>query len=760
MSRASYQQLESGKGGQINYTKRNYDMCMVFKYRTSKDVQFGADGTGGKADASDLQKMNLWKQKRESIVKSLENCGLHVFCYYSRERDEILVKIGANPEKLKDTAHRMKYKLQLKRQYLNAYAEYRHDFPGRPEFKYKDRRILSHMYQNHAEESNPDPEAIFKTIDKIHIIHHIVTSKDRDCAGISVGTMMHNAELKAYFPLHDPDALRWIEIPSNIFDSTFIPKLKNWIMMDENFANSIRDYFGDTVAFYFLFLSFYAKWLVPLALIGVLLQLIDVLSRTPDNRTAIPFCIYVGALTLFLPHHWRRQESKYALNWGTLDLTERLEPCRPEHDGEPRINPVTAQVEPYYPWNRRIPTYMCNTGIIAFSGALVLGVCCLLMYARHQLKGEVRGGILTFQILLAFIVEIMNALLGEVSKKLTMWENHRTASEHNMHRLAKVMSFKFVNSFFVLYYIAFFKHHTRLFNVPLRCMRNDCFLDLQSMLAVFMSFRLIYHVLLKMFWPRAKITFRTWLEENKPFWELLGLRKDLASMSAAEQQSKKDTYDAFADFDETLVTHGYATLFAVSSPWVCSATLLFVIFEIILNAKNVTDNRQRPIPEMARNNEPWSTAFDIYGVIAAFTNVFLLIFTSSQYDGWTLIEKLTFFVFLEHLIFFSRLLLKLVFPEVASSVELLHLKQQSIVHRCLENIKVEQEQDFSMFRDQGQDHVEVFEHDYLDNTGAEDPDDVEPTFSRASIVESYKAFVDGVREAAGEMTSVFRFSRA
>jgi len=124
-------------------------------------------------------------------------------------------------------------------------------------------------------------------------------------------------------------------------------------MMDESFANLVHDYFGDTVAFYFLFLSFYAKWLVPLALIGFLLQFIDFLARTPDNVTAIPFCIFLGLSTLFLPHHWRRQESKYALNWGTLDLTDRLEPCRPEHDGEPRINPVTAQVEPYYPWEKK-----------------------------------------------------------------------------------------------------------------------------------------------------------------------------------------------------------------------------------------------------------------------------------------------------------------------------------------------------------------------------------------------------------------------
>ena len=34
--------------------------------------------------------MQMWKQQREAILKSLQNCRLHIFCYYSRDRDEIL----------------------------------------------------------------------------------------------------------------------------------------------------------------------------------------------------------------------------------------------------------------------------------------------------------------------------------------------------------------------------------------------------------------------------------------------------------------------------------------------------------------------------------------------------------------------------------------------------------------------------------------------------------------------------------------------
>merc|ERR1719482_469054 len=98
-----------------------------------------------------LNKMQVWKQRRESLLKQMKNCGLNLFCYYSRDRDEIFCKIGADAEKLCITAVRMKYKLQLKPEYLSAYAEYRQDFRGRSDRDGKDRRNYSQMYERHVD---------------------------------------------------------------------------------------------------------------------------------------------------------------------------------------------------------------------------------------------------------------------------------------------------------------------------------------------------------------------------------------------------------------------------------------------------------------------------------------------------------------------------------------------------------------------------------------------------------------------------------
>jgi len=718
--------------------RRLYDICMVFKCKTAKSVKFDdgdqvvPDVTGGvlSEPTEEARKtMLMWKQRREAILKSLQNCGLRLFCYYSRDRDEIIVKIGATPQKLRDVAARLKYKLQLKKQYLNAYAEFRHDFPGRPERGHKDRRVISHIYKTHTEDDYPESDAIFKTTDKINLIHHMVTSKDKDCAGIPIGDLILRGDLQAYFPLHE---------------SPVIAELKSswmsWLLMPEDFSNRFHDYFGDRVAFYFLFMSYYWKWLVPVAAVGLLMQFFDLLATTPNNVSAIPFCILMSVWATFLPYFWRRQEAKYAVGWGSLDLVEQLEKCRPEHHGDPRINPVTSQVEPHYSFKQRLKHYAFSGTVMIFTAAVVIVVLLAILLFRHRLHSTA-AGLWFFQLAMAGFVEITNALLAELAIKLTELENHRTETEHNTHMLSKVMVLKFICTYCVLYYTAFFKHHVSLFGTPMECWKDDCILDLQWQLGIFVMFRLTISNGVEYLTPKVAMWWRSqsgWLNFIPHSQSL-----ELADMSAAEQQAKKDQYNEFSTFDDALLSHGFTSFFAVASPWVCAASLVGCWIDMALDMKSLLDNRQRPIPTRARSNEPWSTAYDMYGVMAASTNIFLLIFASTEYEGWNFTEKLVLFIYLEHMILIARLVLKLIFPQVPRNVELLQLKQEHMAHRCLENIKVEQNQDFSMFRDRRGSNIQVFDQDIMDDIMDREDDAKELEFD---FSKSMEVLVQGVRE--------------
>jgi hypothetical protein len=186
-------------------------------------------------------------------------------------------------------------------------------------------------------------------------------------------------------------------------------------------------------------------------------------------------------------------------------------------------------------------------------------------------------------------------------------------------------------------------------------------------------------------------------------------------MSAAEKESRREPYDPFQDFDELLITHGYATLFSVTAPWCCSAALIWIFVLTKLDVKGLTEHTQRPLPIRVRTNEPWDTAFDIYGILAAVTNMTAIVFASKEYGTWTITEKLMLFIILIHMILFAKLIIKSIFPEIPRSVEVLHLKQIGMVHRALEHIKVEPQQDLAAFMQQAGEQPEILEQDIMDD---------------------------------------------
>merc|ERR1719487_2844548 len=110
----------------------------------------------------------------------------------------------------------------------------------------------------------------------------------------------------------------------------------------------------------------------------------------------------------------------------------------------------------------------------------------------------------------------------------------------------------------------------------MRCIRGDCLLDLQSQLGIFVLLRIIVAFTYEYMRPRLGYMYRTWIIEGRSLMHAIakGSHLELADMSKAEKQSRDDKFESFGEFDQVLITHGYATLFAVSSPWVCAATLL------------------------------------------------------------------------------------------------------------------------------------------------------------------------------------------
>merc|ERR1719386_182312 len=133
----------------------------------------------------EMHKMTTWQTKRQGIITALSDCGLILMLYYSRDRDEIFVKISVEDKHLRQVAEMKRHKLELKEEYLSAFASYKDDYFGQRELNFSDRLMVSHLYKAHVDptdedEAYPRPICIFRTADRIQLIEYIITASDHN----------------------------------------------------------------------------------------------------------------------------------------------------------------------------------------------------------------------------------------------------------------------------------------------------------------------------------------------------------------------------------------------------------------------------------------------------------------------------------------------------------------------------------------------------------------------------------------------------
>ena len=134
------------------------------------------------------------------------------------------------------------------------------------------------------------------------------------------------------FPLHDREKLKALEhkwylsfnrkqplgnLNSSIWSIFGLAKHFFWIAIILVFffpTDSIKDYFGETIALYFGFLSFYSVSLVPPVLLVVVFALSGAHQQTKNTVFAILNLIWG---TVFL-EAWKRRCAEISFKWGTL----------------------------------------------------------------------------------------------------------------------------------------------------------------------------------------------------------------------------------------------------------------------------------------------------------------------------------------------------------------------------------------------------------------------------------------------------------
>ena len=263
------------------------------------------------------------------VCHALLNAGFDVKCFYSAQKDECYVKVRIRPDLLKKEAQRIKRTFLLDPNRLKLRSRMGHkegdkviwapinlvdtekQSPYGPYENiyspYYTRPELQSIYTQHGAISS-----VLKGVDRISLMMSIFESKSKEepfGCHLNIAKMRTNKCFISSFPLHDFDELKKLQ--------------EKWLvsrqMPNAQPFDDIRNYYGEKIALYFLFIGHYCYMLMYPSIIGCIVQVAKSVSVGKDPEfIAYPlFSAIIIVWSSAMLENWKRLQAEKSLRWGT-----------------------------------------------------------------------------------------------------------------------------------------------------------------------------------------------------------------------------------------------------------------------------------------------------------------------------------------------------------------------------------------------------------------------------------------------------------
>ncbi|XP_065842346.1 anoctamin-7-like [Oscarella lobularis] len=534
------------------------------------------------------------------------------------------------------------------------------------------------------------PNEFFTSAERSRLVYDVLqtsqySNKESD---VGVDRLVQMGAYQAAFPLHEGPATETVDDDDDDDDlsqESARQKLKKYWSSWKVFYkfqpyNHIRNYFGEKIAFYFLFLGLLSTWLIPIALLGTAITLYGYftrfssvvtqtctstlnecptcdrcdpfpinkscatakLSRTFDNELTIAFAAVMSFWTALFFTFWKRRALYFAYYWNTQGRERFADRPRANYASKATsviVNPATGKEEPFFPLssrNCRIAVTWSVTSLMIT--ALIILVIAIALYRTvifvalidsKASETAVTVGLLSADILNLINIIVLSAVYQRLAKLLTNWEMHRTDEEHEYHLTLKTYVFEFVNNFAPFFYIAFFKtrlepgQRVEVFGYELldQCPVVGCFSQLAQQLLIILIGKQVYAYIAN---PR-RLLLALYLK--------LKSQKKKPSL-VWKHQWERDYFDCleypglFIEYRDTVILFGFVTIFVAAMPLAPLLFLLHNVIQLRANANKLVSSYRRPIAYKADGIGLWQTVVSVIIHLAIVTNGFLIAFTS------------------------------------------------------------------------------------------------------------------------------------
>jgi Calcium-activated chloride channel len=605
-------------------------------------------------NAKSCNKFDLLSKTREAIVEVLHHhCGMGTYQFQSRDNDEVFCKIEHNDEVLLQEAENTQYLFQMKSE-LEQNEMVQKYMPYLPYVASK-----SHLYQTYN-------GSIMKDIDRIRLIEQIIR------AHIKVEALVKHGILIDFYPVHDIAEVR--KLKSEILRASLSPVP----------TEGLRNYLGEKLCLYFLWLEFYTSQLQFLGVIGVSVLFLSIFSRDSTGHSPIHqwldlafgiiVCVWCGMFQI----KWERKSNILARQFGTKGYKHK-EIEREQFVGQIVKNPITNEYEKKFETKirvkRQIATYLTTFFMI---GLVIVLTFSLFLYRAILIHGGERGwGPMIIAIFNSLQIYIMNLVYDALAIKLNDWENHKTQTEYENGLIIKKVGYQFVNYFISLFYIAFVKEYWD------GCDHNNCMGELNYSLWVMFGLNMVFNVI-EIGVPIISAKSKWAAEEKKVQAMFKEGKATRLETSEPERQAKLETLIILNEYLEVVMNFGYIIFFCVAFPLGPLIYWVFNILEIKGDAYKFFNLFKRPFPRQAESIGVWSDIISFLSIVGVITNTGLMIFTANIFH-LPIERRWPVFIVIEHVLIFLMVMILSYYPKSYGFVKDIEKKHEILKNQYFYN---------------------------------------------------------------------------
>lgn len=421
-----------------------------------------------------------------------------------------------------------------------------------------------------------------------------------------------------------------------------------------------RFYYGESIAIYFEWCNFMAKWLLYPAIIAILIyaheKLFGLTSDSDWYNSVFSFGISIWAPLLVI--YWRRRCAELDVEWDNYNLQLSSTSLRQQFKGELRTNPYTDQEEYHYSSRQRtvryIESFVISTPFILAALFVMLSSLNMMGYsdktdffymgffASLSETGAIfeKGSTMAFipSIFMTAGMMVIGKFYEPAAEYATDRENHQTMEGHRNSLNMKKFIFNFIFYFSHLFYVAFERK------------------DLPGLRKELITLAIADEIRRIISESAAPTILRQGFNITKKFKSIV--EEELDELTLPE-------YTYFEDYLELVIQYGYVTMFSAAFPLGAFINYLFLFFERRSDTFKIEKLCRRPLHLNTSDIGIWDEIMQILSYISVFTNLFLFAFASKHASTISAMEggciNYYYFISIEHLlIIVVFLMLKLV----------------------------------------------------------------------------------------------------